>query len=136
MESYEKKYKNALEWARQVINGETGFIRKEVEEVFPELVESEEERIRKELIEFVKSRSGFKQEYIDWLEKQGKKEVDPRYENLEGLIAADDIYQMAMNDKMVEEAKLKAIKALSKLEISKLLGIEKQSKKLQDKTIL
>lgn len=122
---YEKKYKNALEWARQVINGETGFIRKEVEEIFPELVESEEERIRKELIEFVKSRGGFKQEYIDWLEKQGKKEVDPRYENLEGLIAADDIYQMAMNDKMVEEAKLKAIKALSKLEISKLLGIEK-----------
>ena len=32
--------------------------------------ESEDERIRKELMEFVKSRGGFKQEYIAWLEKQ------------------------------------------------------------------
>jgi len=33
--------------------------------------ESKDERIRKELIEFVKSRGGFKQEYIAWLETQG-----------------------------------------------------------------
>ena len=52
---YEKKYKNALEWARQVMNGETGFIRKEVEEIFPELKESEDEKIRKGLI------NGFKE---------------------------------------------------------------------------
>lgn len=32
----------------------------------------EDERIRKELIKFVKTRGGFKQEYIAWLEKQGK----------------------------------------------------------------
>ena len=40
------------------------------DEIFPELRESEDEKIRKELIEFVKSRGGFKQEYIAWLEKQ------------------------------------------------------------------
>ena len=40
--------------------------------IFPELKESEGERIRKELIEFVKSRGGFKQEYIAWLEAQGE----------------------------------------------------------------
>lgn len=34
--------------------------------------ESDDERIRKELIDFVKSRGGFKQEYIAWLEKQGE----------------------------------------------------------------
>lgn len=75
---YEKKYKNALEWARRVMNGETGFIRKEVEEVFPELKESEDEMIRKALI------SGIKQDMLSfqtiygidlkkvliWLEKQ------------------------------------------------------------------
>lgn len=40
--------------------------------------EDESERIRKELIEFVKSRGGFKQEYLAWLEKQ--KEQIPRWE--------------------------------------------------------
>ena len=44
-----------------------------LEDIFSELKESEDERIRKELIEFIKSRGGFKQEYIDWLEKQGEK---------------------------------------------------------------
>lgn len=49
-----------------------GVISQEVaEKYFPELAESDDERIRKELIEFVKSRGGFKQEYIAWLEKQG-----------------------------------------------------------------
>lgn len=43
--------------------------------VIPELKESEDERIRKELIEFVKSRGGFKQEYIAWLEKQGEQKT-------------------------------------------------------------
>ena len=42
-----------------------------LEFLIPELKESEDERIRKELIEFIKSRGGFKQEYIAWLEKQG-----------------------------------------------------------------
>jgi len=61
-----------------------------------------------------------------WLEKQGEKGTDPRYEYLEELLAADDIYQMAVNDDMVQEAKTKVINALSKLEICKLLGLEKQ----------
>lgn len=39
-----------------------------LEDIFSELKESEDERIRKELIEFIKSRGGFKQKYIDWLE--------------------------------------------------------------------
>jgi len=76
---YEKKYKNALEWARQVMNGETGFIREEVEEVFPELKESEDEKIRQKLIKLVKMSSevgGFAlhkweaDKMLAWLEKQ------------------------------------------------------------------
>lgn len=63
---------------------------------------------------------------FDMIEKQGEQESDPREENLEELLAADDIYQMAMNDDMVQEAKTKAINALSELQIGKLLGLENQ----------
>ena len=42
----------------------------------------EDERIRKELIEFVKSRGGFKQKYITWLEKQGEKKLADNKERL------------------------------------------------------
>lgn len=80
MDTYEKKYKNALEWAKQVMNGETGFIRKEVEEVFPELKESEDERIKEEIKELIiiptwKTESEFhrRRELVAWLEKQGEK---------------------------------------------------------------
>ena len=76
---YKKKYKNALEWARQVMNGETGFIRKEVEEVFPELKESEDEKIRKALIKYYSFDKNGGSHALDnitpkqivvWLEKQ------------------------------------------------------------------
>ena len=73
---YELKYKNALEWARMVMKGETGFIREEVVEVFPELAESEDEMIRKALIRFHHSTiniDGIKgEEILAWLEKQGE----------------------------------------------------------------
>ena len=72
---YEKKYKNALEWARQVMDGKTGFIRKEVEEVFPELKESEDKKIRGAIIDHLKDYNLI--EWADWLEKQGEfKNID------------------------------------------------------------
>ena len=86
MEDYEKKYKNALEWARRVINGEVGFVRNEVEEeIFPELKESEDDKIRKEIISFLRSKSGygymnpdedwnFNNRWLPWLEKQSDKD--------------------------------------------------------------
>lgn len=40
---------------------------------------------------------------------------------LKEILDADTIYQMAMNDEMVQEAKEKAVKALSKLAIGKIL---------------
>ena len=82
---YEKKYKNALEWARQVMHGETGFIRKEVEDIFPELKENKSERVRKGLIKTISSLLDntvlyhtdiTKEEALAWLEKQGNKIVD------------------------------------------------------------
>lgn len=124
-----------------------------LETIIPELKESEDETIRKEIIEFVDINTLSVDErhdrWIAWLEKQcyTKKDVDDaylkgisdaknelekqgkqdaRYRCLEELLAADDIYQMSVNDTMTNEAKEKAAKALSKLCIGKLLGFEKQ----------
>jgi hypothetical protein len=77
---YEKAYKEALERARGhhgvAINyGKTEEIQ-ELEHIFPELSESEDERIRKKLIQLVNKESGWQQEFpsqcqcLAWLEKQ------------------------------------------------------------------
>ena len=76
---YEQKYKEALERARDMMSYKE-VRREDMEYIFPELKVSDDERIRKELIDFVKSRlAGFPQckKYITWLEKQGEqKSVD------------------------------------------------------------
>jgi hypothetical protein len=139
---YEKRYNKLIDAIKYMMeaNPHDEGLQNWVQDNVPELTESEDERIRKALIELVKfsKRSCFEilkdqsfnivsmDAMFAWLEKQGKKEVDPRYENLEELLVADNIYQMAMNEAMVEEAKSKAINALSELAISKLLGLEKQ----------
>lgn len=81
MEDYKQKYEQALERARDSFNYPDfpGFIRADV--VFPELKESDDERIRKALLnEFIHLQSkGYKfaglegEEIITWLEKQGEK---------------------------------------------------------------
>ena len=86
MMDYEKKYKEALERAKDFKNGIVQFAldpgESIVHYIFPELRESEDERIRKELIEFIKwsvdrhfMREDFHQakrpsEWIAYLEKQ------------------------------------------------------------------
>ena len=73
--NYEKKYKEALANARQEYNTTENVERKQwLEELFPELAESKDERIRKELIKFVKVNIPDEERYIAWLEKQGKEE--------------------------------------------------------------
>lgn len=134
---YEKKYRDLVEAVKELqeANPSDEGIQKWVEDNVPELAESKDEDIRKwcishfrECFRVTKDNTEY-QEYLNnkvipWLEKQGKKGA--RYKYTEELLEADAIYQMAMNDAMVEEAKNKAIGALSKLEISKLLGLEKQ----------
>ncbi len=125
-------YKEKLEEAKRLYETANSDQKYVLETLFPELKEAEDERIRKEIIEFLQlphpqfvgKRNHEK--WIDWLEKQGEKLTDPRYKHLEKLLVADDIYQMAITDNMVQEAKTKAINALSELGIGKLLGLEKQ----------
>lgn len=74
---YEKKYKEALERARQLCAYPTTkpFI-SDLQDLFPELAESEDERIRKEIIDLVRHSVNSMpadrfNERITWLEKQG-----------------------------------------------------------------
>lgn len=81
---YEKKYKEALEVAkRKLCFDKAGmvdsFTPNDIYEMFPELKESDDERIRKELIGFLRNipNSNYTcEEMALWLEKQGKQ---PRY---------------------------------------------------------
>lgn len=83
MEDYKEKYEKALERAKDYHRGHTLDVPPQaaMEYVFPELKESEDERIRKELIEHIKANceSGFvlfqkfsPDNVITWLEKQGE----------------------------------------------------------------
>ena len=80
-----KAYDKALERAEALIAGETNtsdalFYLNDIKSIFPELKESEDERIRKEILEFVTivadSKSN-KMKWVAWLEKQGEqKSID------------------------------------------------------------
>ena len=82
MESYEKKYKDALKRAKKLY--EQGTIIETLSYVFPELKESEDEKIRKEIIRYLKRRLEISSSipaaigsWIAWLEKQGdQKTID------------------------------------------------------------
>lgn len=69
---YEKKYKEALEKAKKYdVSGKVDPVF--LSDIFPELVESEDESIRKELIDFVCSRlAGFElgNRFVTWIKKQ------------------------------------------------------------------
>ena len=76
---YEKNYNEALERAKTLYENANGMILKKwVEQVFPELKDSEDETIRKRLIEYFKdfrlgTFAGLEpKKIIAWLEKQGE----------------------------------------------------------------
>ena len=76
MMDYEKKYKESLEKAKKMLASERGVVIKALESIFPELQESEDERIINQLISLVQSAGEVlliptnKEELITWLEKQ------------------------------------------------------------------
>ena len=91
MEDYEKKYKNALEKAKSMIDdlrkGEDILAVSDLEEMFPELKNKDEE-IRKAIIEFFELQDDNttyslipKKDILAWLEKQcyTKKDIDDAY---------------------------------------------------------
>lgn len=107
MNNYEQKYKKALEAVKflQEVNPSDEGIQNWVKDNFPELKESEDEKIRKELMDFiyvtcfpVKDLKK-KERFLDWLEKQGetftKKDVDDAY--LKGV--CDEKHELEKQDK-------------------------------------
>ena len=86
---YEKKYKEALEGAKTLYENANGMILKKwVEQVFPELKESEDEKIMKCVkyaIDklFLKEKivcDVHKEDVLNWLEKQGNQELADKIE--------------------------------------------------------
>lgn len=77
---FEKAYKEALERAKGYLK--EYYFEEAVKDIFPELKEkSEDEKVRKALIEMVHDRMWFdynvhKEEVLAWLEKQGEVESD------------------------------------------------------------
>ena len=80
---YEKRYKEALEWMQGMYGGLHGKTKEEAEKYFPELKESDDERIGKSLIKILKKiviDTNYKELDIDynikdmiaWLEKHGE----------------------------------------------------------------
>lgn len=78
--NYEERYKQALERAMKLaIDGYLDAIA--INDIFPELKESEDEKIRKDIISYLRNEKIVKRyisdieidKWIAWLEKQGKK---------------------------------------------------------------
>lgn len=79
MEDYKKKYEEVLKRIKECVPDDNGFITIYPQEIFPELMESEDEKIRKEMISFFKTLGGDESElepsekynsWVAWLEKQ------------------------------------------------------------------
>ena len=80
---YEKKYKEALEKARQLcVYPTTKPFISDLQDIFPELKESRDERIRKSLFDYLHTlpnhfshNGGLVTDWIAWLEKQGEHSI-------------------------------------------------------------
>ena len=92
---YKNKYEQALERAR-IWKDKSGMSEDKqgiLDDIFPELAESEDERIRKALMQNLKERFGTKgnmgegldmPDVLAWLEKQGKRpinKVEPKFKD-------------------------------------------------------
>ena len=97
---YEKKYKEALERAKSKIKNDKDHVLYEddVIEIFPELKESDDDRIRKELTQNLKERFGTRgsmggnldmPRVLAWLEKQGEKKPTIEMKSAEENLGID-----------------------------------------------
>lgn len=76
--NYEQKYKEALEKAKSKIKNDKDHVlyESDVIDIFPELYESEDERIKNEIIDYISTADDKElipyESWIAWLEKQGQ----------------------------------------------------------------
>ena len=103
---YKQKYEEALGWMQSLYNGLHGKTKEEAEHFFPELAESEDERIRKLILLTIKSQGFISDEEtlrqcVAWLEKQG--EQKPADEQSEDCDTTNDNDLAKSNRKKCEE---------------------------------
>ena len=120
IEEKAQRFDEALEKAKSVIkqNPLMEYLKKGIEYIFPELAESEDEKIKKLLIEAViqvlqdqycSNRGVSKEKVVAWLEKQGqtftKKDVDDAY--LKGICDAKQELEKQCDHKPADKAEPK-----------------------------
>ena len=152
------KYNNALEKLQEALAPKdgreiSGLTRACIEEIFPELKESDDERIRKALITYfqrfpypyggIESAGTNAKEAIAWLEKQGKQKTDIpkwKYKKDNAPLSKDCLILnrygcvvKAVSGAMVSDAWVLDYDELVKLPKEE---VEKQGEKLQGKTAL
>ena len=102
---YEQKYKKALERARK-IHHETEFDYEKgmMEEIFPELKEPDDEKIKRELRNDLLLYVPTPERYIAWLEKQGHMlDADKVIEWLKANVYDDSAYGKEMIEKFKKD---------------------------------
>ena len=97
--NYEQKYKEALERAKSKIKNDKDHVLYEddVIEIFPELAESEDERIRKSILEHIQLCSESipnRDIWIAWLEKQGEQKSINDLTQQEAMDIADTKFKI------------------------------------------
>ena len=150
---YKNKYNDALEKLQEALAPKdgceiSGLTRGCIEEIFPELKESEDEKIRKEIIATIHLYYGEPledeaKEMISWLEKQGKQKTDIpkwKYKKDNAPLSKDCLILnrygcvvKAVSGAMVSDAWVLDYDELAKLPKEE---VEKQEEKLQGKTAL
>lgn len=131
---YEKEYKDLVDALKSARNDEekSGYTFKSViDSILPKLRESEDEDIRKELIEFIKEGKGYccpssekRQKWAHWLEKQ--KPVDIRFPNYDNIV--EKVFGSG-NLESWEYDEAKALVALAKEEL--LNDLQKNQKPVE-----
>jgi len=94
---YEEKYKEALDKANVIHKCGNNQIKQIMEKVFPELAESEDEKIRKAIIDFISTYEYpeliDKEVWVTWLEKLGEQntanKVEPKFKVGDWIISND-----------------------------------------------
>ena len=102
--NYEQKYKEALERARVYHTGGSTIDAHITEVIFPELKESDDEKIRKDLIQWIDDfpdsiwRGHYKKDILSWLEKQGEQptdKIEPKFKVGDWVVSGKSIAQIS-----------------------------------------
>lgn len=102
--NYEEKYKNALDRARkelqECVHKDCDDMTRRtaitiIKNLFPELKESEDDRIKREILDYINELANLKNEkihteWLDWLEKQGEKDPCIGCSNDKGCVTCEN----------------------------------------------